>query len=104
MLERDDSQGPCSVWFSFAKAQIENSDPSRLRLVYINQQNVPIVQPLTYIEDGSDNTTFKGSLLAGNNVVSGLIIATVTGSERPFADTDAVAKATILGPAFIEID
>jgi hypothetical protein len=69
-------------------------------LVYINQQNTPIVVDITQAGSGSVTANFPFN----ENLMNGLTIAALVSSKGPFADADAVAAATIAGPAFIEIN
>jgi len=76
-----------------------------LSLVYINQENTPIVQPITQAQVGSDGTvTFSSNFPFTANKMHGLTIAAVTNGAGPFAGAADVAKATIFGPALIEVD
>jgi len=76
-----------------------------LSLVYINQQNVPIVKPLQNISIDGNTVTFEADFpFDGVTFGNGLTIAAVTNSAGPFANAAAVAKATLFGPGLIEVN
>ena len=76
-----------------------------LSLVYINQQNTPIVQKLQNIYVDHNTVHFEALFPFDQATFgNGLTIAAVTNSAGPFANADAVAKATIFGPGLIEIN
>lgn len=76
-----------------------------LSLVYINQQNTPVVEKLQDIDVKGYQVTFKATFPFDQATFgNGLTIAAVTNSAGPFANADAVAKATIFGPGLIEIN
>lgn len=80
------------------------SNTQDFNLVYINQQNLPIVQPLQGVTTSGDTTTFSASFPYTANLMNGLTIAVLVQGKGPFADADAVANATVYGPAIIEIN
>jgi hypothetical protein len=85
------------------------ADYSGLSVTYINQQNLPVNEPIS-------NATVSGSTLSfsalfpfnettfGAAFGNGLTIATVTNSTGPFTSADAVANATVAAPGLIEIN
>lgn len=86
-----------------------NADYSGLSLVYINQQNLPVVEKITGAKNNNGVVTFQAlfpfddanqGALFGN----GLTIAAVTNSSGPFATADLVAKSTVFGPGLIEVN
>jgi len=91
-----------TIQFSFSDSKYQSMDG--LSLVYINQQNTPVVQPITqsYVSNGA--ITFSANFPFTENEMNGLTIAAVVTGQGPFADVDAVAKATIAGPGLIEIN
>jgi len=89
--------------FTFDSSRV-NQDISDLSLVYINQQNVPIVESLQNIRTSGGKTTFQAFFPGSTNELNGLTIAAVTNSAGPFASVDAVAQAAIAGPALIEVN
>lgn len=86
--------------FSFTN---NGTDVSSLSLVYINQQNLPIVEPLTDVKVQGDKVTFKAFLPFEKFIMNGLTIAAVTDSAGPFSSANEVAAATLFGPGLIEI-
>ncbi|WPH04637.1 Hypothetical protein R9X50_00753000 [Acrodontium crateriforme] len=75
-----------------------------LSLVYINQQNTPIVEKICNVKTKGKMVTFDATFPYSANLMNGLTIAAVTNSAGPFADADAVAKDTLFGPGIIEIN
>lgn len=80
-----------------------SSGTQGLNLVYINQQNLPVVQPLQSVATSGDTTTFTANFPYTANMMNGLTIAVLVQGAGPFASADAVANATVYGPAIIEI-
>lgn len=102
-----------SLTFSFevtgAQPSSWNSDYSGLSLVYINQQNLPVVEKITGAQKHGNTVTFSAlfpfdDATQGALFGNGLTIAAVTNSTGPFATADAVANATVFGPGLIEIN
>jgi hypothetical protein len=87
--------------FSFTN---NGTDTSSISLVYINQQNLPIVEKVTDVRTKGDTVTFKAFLPFNKFIMNGLTIAAVTNSAGPFASADEVAAATLFGPGLIEIN
>lgn len=88
--------------FSFAKGDLTSIDD--LSIVFINDQNLPVVEPLkniSYSKDGSI-VNFSAYFAAGDLIAEGLTIAVITTSDGPFASVPDVAKVTLFGPALIE--
>jgi len=81
-----------------------SSESSQLSVVYINQQNLPIVEPITSASVSGNTVTFSALFPFADFEMNGLTIAAVTHSAGPFASADAVAQATIFGPSLIEIN
>lgn len=76
----------------------------QLWATYINQQNVPITEPLT-MESVNGNTVVAEALFPYVEFeMNGLTIASLTPSPGPFANADAVAQAALFGPALILIN
>jgi len=101
--------------FSFDVTDVQlqpswKSDFSGLSLVYINQQNLPVVEKITGATKDSKNiVTFDAVFPFDNDTKgalfgNGLTIAAVTNSSGPFATADLVAKSTVFGPGLIEIN
>ncbi|KAI9726785.1 MAG: hypothetical protein M1828_000641 [Chrysothrix sp. TS-e1954] len=74
-------------------------------ITYISGQNTPVVVPFTKdsTKDGVVHVHAEFPFDLNNGFADGLTIAAATDSEGPFADADAVAKATCFGPAPIEV-
>lgn len=77
---------------------------SQLRMTYINQQNLPIVEPLEVLSRTGDNVTAKALFPYDENEMNGLTIAAVTKSEGPFGDASTVARWTLAGPGLIIVN
>ena len=89
--------------FSISSPSLANGS-STLSLVYINQQNLPVVEVLQNVRyDGSD-IFFEAFFPYTQFEMNGLTIAAVTNSSGPFATADDVASATLFGPGLIEIN
>jgi len=73
-------------------------------VVYINQQNVPVVTPLTNVAVSGNTIKFSANFPFSQYDMYGLTIAAVTLGNGPFADADAVGNATVFGPGLIVID
>ncbi|KAK5058876.1 hypothetical protein LTR84_011140 [Exophiala bonariae] len=78
------------------------SGPQDLSLVYINQQNVPIVQSIQYASHDNGKIHFTANFPFEENLLFGLTIA-VLAKGNSFADVVAVTNATVFGPALIEV-
>jgi hypothetical protein len=80
-----------------------NSTP--LSLVYINQQNTPVVQKIENIKVDGTTITFDAAFpFNAGTFGNGLTIAAVTKTSGPFTSADAVAQDTLFGPGLIEIN
>lgn len=91
--------------FSFQNATSSGTSSTQgLSLVYINQQNLPIVQPLQSVSSSGTTTTFTANFPYSANMMNGLTVAVLVQGSGPFASADAVAAATVYGPALIEIN
>lgn len=90
--------------FSFVKADSNTNDYSTLSLVYINQQNTPVVKALQNVVVENGNVVFEAAFPYDEFVMDGLTIAAVTKGAGPFASADEVAAATEFGPGLIEFD
>lgn len=80
------------------------TDPSGLRLVLINQQNIPIVQELENLTLEGDTVTFTSPFPYTNATLNGLTIAAVTNGKTSFTGPDEVAAATVWGPGLISVN
>jgi hypothetical protein len=75
-----------------------------LYVVYINQQNVPVVETPTVVSNKGGVVTLKAAFPYEQYEMNGLTIAALTTSKGPFASADDVAAATKYGPGLIEIN
>ena len=73
-------------------------------VVYINQGNLPVTEPLTDITVSGETVTFFAQFPYDEFHMNGLTLAAVTSNKGPFADVDAVANVTLFGPGIIEIN
>jgi hypothetical protein len=86
------------------------SNDSNLWLVYINQQNAPIVAAVEKTQTSNSVVTFQADFPVNSPTVSdgtfgnGLTIAALTTSKGPFASAEDVAKVAIFGPGLIELN
>jgi hypothetical protein len=93
-----------SQLLDFSIAPISGTDYTTLNIVYINQQNTPVVEPLQDIKVGADAVTFKALFpFNGTTFGNGLTIAALAPGAS-FASADAVAKVAVAGPALIEVN
>ncbi len=96
------------VQFSFSAtgqyAQYANNYQS-LSLVFLNQQNVPLVAKITGASaDNSGTVSFSAHLPYNQFLMNGLTIAAVVEGSGPFASITDVVAATKFGPSLIEIN
>lgn len=76
-----------------------------LSIAFINQQNVPVVEPITGATVSSDGTvSFSANFPFTANKMFGLTIATIVkGDPSSFNSITDVVSATLFGPALIEV-
>ena len=84
---------------SFSFTNDKSTSTSMLSLVYINQQNLPIVVPIQNTQTSGEEVNFQAKFPYAENEMNGLTIAVVTKGSGPFPSVDAVANATVFGPA-----
>ncbi|KIW13205.1 hypothetical protein PV08_08392 [Exophiala spinifera] len=94
---------PKDQTLSFSVPVDKSSPPSGLSLVYINSQNVPIVEKIQNAQVADGVATFDAFFPYSENLLNGLTIAALTSSAGPFTSAEDVAKVTIAGPGLIEI-
>ncbi|KAF3384410.1 hypothetical protein F1880_002382 [Penicillium rolfsii] len=75
-----------------------------LWLTYINQQNLPIVEPLRIVSRNGKEIQAEALFPFEENEMNGLTIAAVTKSGGPFMDASSVAKSTLAGPGLIIVN
>lgn len=90
--------------FSFMNDGKYDGNCEDLSLVYINQQNLPIVESVQHVKTDGKMVTFQASFPYTENLLNGLTIAAVTNSKGPFKSADEVAAATMFGPGLIEVN
>ncbi|KGO52063.1 hypothetical protein PEX1_083660 [Penicillium expansum] len=73
-------------------------DRDALWLTYINQQNLPIVEPLRVVSKDNKTITAEALFPYEAHQMNGLTIAAVTTTEGPFPNAYSVANATLAGP------
>ena len=94
-----------NLTFSFTVTDGKTAPPaSGASLVYINQQNVPVVETLNNVQTNGNVVTFNANFPYDQFEMNGLTIAAVTNSTGPFASAADVAAATLFGPGLIEIN
>lgn len=87
--------------FSYSNNGVQNTNG--LSLVYINQQNLPIVEKLQNVQTAGSEVTFSANFPYQQNLMNGLTIAVLVRGSGPFSSAHAVANATVFGPVLIEI-
>jgi hypothetical protein len=91
-----------NIKVSFADS--DDIDEDMLWLTYINQQNLPLVEPLQVIWRANGTITAKALFPYDAYLMNGLTIAAVTAMKGPFPDAYSVANATLAGPALFIIN
>lgn len=81
-----------------------STDFSEYSIVFINQQNLPVVEAITNVKSSDGTITFDAELPAAEFIMDGLTIAAVTKSAGPFASVPDVATDSVFGPGLIEIN
>ena len=95
---------PVTQPLQFSFTNINNTDTSSLSIVYINQQNVPVVEKVENVKVSGDVVTFTANFPFDQFEMNGLTISAVTDNAGPFANATAVAESTLFGPGLIEIN
>lgn len=75
-----------------------------LSIAYINQLNLPIVEPLHIVSREGDTVVAEALFPYDENELNGLTIVAVTNSSGPFANANAVARSTVFGPGLIIVN
>lgn len=81
-----------------------HTNESSLWITYINQQNLPIVEPLRVVSRDEDDIIAEALFPYEAHEMNGLTIAAVTSTEGPFLNAYSVAKNTLAGPGLIIIN
>ncbi|KAJ6102866.1 hypothetical protein N7486_005293 [Penicillium sp. IBT 16267x] len=89
---------------TFAFEDKDNEAEHLLWMTYINQLNLPVVEPLHVVS--KEGTLVEATALFPYNdhEMNGLTIAAVTKSDGPFENANSVAKWTLAGPGLIIVD
>ncbi|KAJ5807361.1 hypothetical protein N7447_010817 [Penicillium robsamsonii] len=82
----------------------EEIDDGILWLAYINQQNLPMVEPLHVVSKENGTIIAKALFPYDAYEMNGLTIAAVTATKGPFLNAHGVAKETLAGPGLFVID
>jgi hypothetical protein len=85
-------------------ASYVNYDYSKAAVVFINQQNAPLVKPIQSISQSGSVISFEANFPFSEFEMNGLTLALITANQGPFKNNQAVANATIFGPALIELN
>jgi len=91
---------PKTQTLSFSMEGMNSTDFS---LVYINQQNLPIVEKPSNVQMSGSMVTFDAEFPYDMYLMNGLTIAAVTPTAGPFANAVAVSEVALAGPGLIEI-
>jgi len=91
-----------NVTYSFADTRNETSHP--LWMTYINQQNLPIVEPLHIVSRHGNQVEAEALFPYEEHEMNGFTIAAITKSDGPFSDANAVARWTLAGPGLIIVN
>jgi hypothetical protein len=78
-----------------------NYDWTKVTLSWINQQNVPVSVKLENVSKQGSVVSFDANFPYDQYLMNGLSIAAITLGSGPFASAQAVADASIFGPAFV---
>ena len=92
-----------TVKFSYELHPVYSQNQT-LSAVYINQQNLPIVEPIMIDSVEGRIVTAKALFPYNQNDMNGLTILSLTNSTGPFQNAEAVANATVFRPAFIIVN
>lgn len=92
------------IKFSAPSTNAAGEDPNAYSVVWINQQNQPIVAKLENPSTDGNNFVFEAELPFDKFLMNGLTIAAVAKGSGPFATAGDVADATVWGPGLIEIN
>jgi len=91
--------GTQTIRFTYA-----GQDADNVSLAYLNQQNVPLVYPITKVDKSNNQVTFTTTFQYDDNLLNGLTIAAIVKGNGPFKTAADVANAAIAGPALIELN
>ncbi|KAK2623804.1 hypothetical protein QTJ16_006985 [Diplocarpon rosae] len=76
-----------------------------LSVVYVNQQNTPVVQPMANVRVTAEKVLFQANFpYDASSFGNGLTLAVLARSDGMLGDLKGVADATVFGPGLIEIN
>jgi len=104
ILPADFSNSNAAQWWKGSSLDLTKVDYSQLSVVYINQQNTPVVEPILNPKVSGTVVSFNALFPFQEKLLNGLTIAAITLSSGPFANANAVANATLFGPGLIEVN
>ncbi|KAK5121782.1 hypothetical protein LTR85_004657 [Meristemomyces frigidus] len=81
-----------------------STDFSQYSVVFVNQQNVPVVEKITNVKSSDGTITFDAEFPGADLIMDGLTIAAVTKTAGPFASVPEVAADSLFGPGLIEVN
>ncbi|KAK6221364.1 hypothetical protein LQW54_001463 [Pestalotiopsis sp. IQ-011] len=91
------------IRFSF-RTNDTKVDTDGLSLVYINGQNLPVVEKLSNVKNDHGLVQFTAPFPYQQFQMDGLTIAAMTKGSGPFANASDVASAALFGPGIIDFD
>lgn len=89
---------------NYSNYTMTGQSSANFSVVFINQQNLPVVSPIQNVVFNGDVITFEALFPFDQFLMNGLTISAVVHGSGPFATADDVAKDTIFGPGLIEIN
>ncbi|KAJ6006138.1 hypothetical protein N7451_004082 [Penicillium sp. IBT 35674x] len=89
---------------TFAFKDKDNEAEHHLWMTYINQLNLPVVEPLHVVSKNGTLVEATALFPYNDHEMNGLTIAAVTKSDGPFDNANSVAKWTLAGPGLIMVD
>jgi hypothetical protein len=93
-----------SIKFSFDMKDAGMFEVDKLKLVFVNGQNTPIVKEFQNVQMMDEKVTFEAEFPFEEFIMEGLTIAAVTMGADEFSNVDLVAEKTVFGPGIIEIN
>ncbi|KAJ5312787.1 hypothetical protein N7508_003617 [Penicillium antarcticum] len=91
-----------NVLVSFVDHQ--NISDSSLWMTYINQQNLPVVEPLQVVTRTGNEVVAEALFPYEAHEMNGLTIAAVTTTDGPFVNSYEVTKVTLAAPGLFVIN
>jgi hypothetical protein len=73
-------------------------------IAYINQQNVPVTQPITVYSTEGNTVTVQTQFPFKEHELNGLTIGAIVDAKASLADAQAVSDATYAGPALFLVN